>query len=413
MEILRSNPVIRVIRSDDEYKAALAEIERLIDRNPPARTPDAEKLEVLTLVVQDYEQQRIESRAHDPIEAIKFRMEQQNLTPRDLVPFIGSRSKVSEVLSRKRPLTLSMIRALHRGFGIPASALLQQQALFDFQEAPIEWDRFPLREMIARGWIKEKVRDLRGQSEQLLRNFLAPIGSVSEALAMYKQTRYVRSARQMDEYALTAWTARIIIRALEAPTSTNYRPGVVDMRFMQELARLSTFDTGPRLAQEYLARHGICLIIESHLPRTHLDGAAILIEGARPVIGLTLRHDRIDNFWFVLMHELAHIARHLSKQTSSFYDDLDVGDQGDQREKEADQLAGEALIPEIAWRNSPARNLRTPDAVQHLATQLRIHPAIVAGRIRHHHKSFRVLNQFVGHGQVRRLFPEVYWPSGN
>jgi HTH-type transcriptional regulator/antitoxin HigA len=413
MEILRSDSVIQVIRSDDEYKAALAEIERLIDRNPPARTPDADKLEILTLVVQNYEQQRIESRAHDPIEAIKFRMEQQDLTPRDLVPFIGSRSKVSEVLSRKRPLTLSMIRALHRGLGIPASALLQQQSLFEFQEAPIEWDRFPVREMIARGWIKEKVQDLRSQSEQLLRNFLAPLGSVTEALAMYKQTRYVRSARQMDEYALTAWTARVIIRALEASPSIEYRPGSVDLHFMRELARLSTFDTGPRLAQEYLSRFGIALIVESHLPRTHLDGAAIQIEGNRPVIGLTLRHDRVDNFWFVLMHELAHISRHLGKDVISFYDDLDVGDQGDEREKEADHLAGEALIPEAEWKKSPARRLRTPEATEHLARQLRIHPAIVAGRIRHHYKSFRVLNQLVGHWQVRRHFPAVVWPSSS
>lgn len=409
MEILRSDSVIRVIRSDDEYKAALAEVERLIDRNPPARTPDADRLEILTVVVQNYEQQRIESRAHDPIEAIKFRMEQQNLAPRDLVPFIGSRSKVSEVLSRKRPLTLSMIRALHSGLGIPAKALLQQQSLFDLEEATIEWDRFPLREMIARGWIKEKVRDLRGQSEQLVRNFLAPLGSVNEALALYKQTRYVRSARQMDDYALTAWSVRIVGRALEAPLSAKYKPGTVDLRFMRELARLSPFETGPRLAQEYLARYGISLIVESHLPKTHLDGAAILLEGERPVIGLTLRHDRVDNFWFVLMHELVHTSRHLSKDLSSFYDDLDVGDQGDEREKEADRLAGEALIPEAEWKKSPARRLRTPEAAQHLANQLKIHPAIVAGRIRHHFRSFRVLNQLVGHGRVRQLFPEVSW----
>lgn len=403
--------MIRVIRSEDEYRAGLAEVERLIDRNPPAGTPEADKLEILTLVIQNYEQQRVGARAHDPIEAIKFRMEQQNLTPRDLVPLIGSRSKVSEVLSRKRPLTLSMIRALHSGLGIPAKALLEQQSLFDFEKPTVEWDRFPLREMVARGWIKERVQDLHGQSEQLLRNFLAPLGSVREALAMYKQTRYVRSARQMDEYALTAWTARIMIRALEVLPSAEYKRGTVNLRFMQELARLSSFEAGPRLAQEYLARYGICLIVESHLPRTHLDGAAILIEGDRPVIGLTLRHDRIDNFWFVLMHEFAHVSRHLGKETSSFYDDLDVGDQGDDREKEADHLAGEALIPEAEWKKSPARRLRTPEAAQHLASQLRIHPAIVAGRMRHHYRSFRVLNQLVGHGEVRRLFPEVSWPS--
>ena len=133
----------------------------------------------------------------------------------------------------------------------------------------------------------------------------------------------------------------------------------------------------------------------------------------RPVIGLSLRHDRIDNFWFCLMHELAHLSLHLEKPTGDepirFYDDLDVDDQGDPREEEADKLAGEALIPEEEWKNSPASNLRTPQAAQHLARKLRIHPAIVAGRIRHAYKSYRRLNNLVGSGQVRRLFPEATW----
>jgi HTH-type transcriptional regulator / antitoxin HigA len=143
-----------------------------------------------------------------------------------------------------------------------------------------------------------------------------------------------------------------------------------------------------------------------------LDGAAVLKHEGRPVIGLTLRHDRIDNFWFCLMHELGHVALHLDEKSSQFYDDLDVEAKSDSREREADEMAGEALIPEREWRKSPASRLRSPEAVQYLANKLRIHPAIVAGRIRHQFKSFRVLNQFVGHGQVRRLFPEINWETG-
>jgi HTH-type transcriptional regulator/antitoxin HigA len=142
---------------------------------------------------------------------------------------------------------------------------------------------------------------------------------------------------------------------------------------------------------------------------TYLDGAAVLIHNARPVIGLTLRHDRIDNFWFCLMHELAHVALHLDQKFSQFYDDLDVEAESNSPEREADQMAGEALIPEGEWRRSPASRIRSPEAVLDLARRLRVHPAIVAGRIRHQFKSFRVLSQFVGHGQVRRLFPELRW----
>ena len=80
---------------------------------------------------------------------------------------------------------------------------------------------------------------------------------------------------------------------------------------MREVAQLSVYEDGPRRAQERLAAHGIALVIERHLPRTHLDGAALCLLDGRPVIGLTLRYDRIDNFWFSLMHELAHVSLHL------------------------------------------------------------------------------------------------------
>ena len=97
-------------------------------------------------------------------------------------------------------------------------------------------------------------------------------------------------------------------------------------------------------AREFLAGHGIALRVERHLPKTHLDGAALRLPGKPPVIGLTLRHDRIDNFWFCLLHELAHLGRHLDGRAEGFVDDLDLpGD--DAREAEADEWAQEALIP--------------------------------------------------------------------
>ncbi len=403
--------MITAINSEVDYKAALAEIEHLIDRNARAGTPEGDRLNLLTLLVQDYEQKRIESEAPDPIEAIKFRMEQMSLMPRDLVPLIGSRSKVSEVLSRKRPLTLSMVRALHKGLGIPAKALLQEQLLFDLGEERIEWHRFPIPEMVARGWIKEKVTDARRQASEIMHRFLAPLGKDWAPVALYKQTHYIRSARQMDTYALAAWKARVCLRALEAPPPVKFEPSTLTLEFMHELAHLSTLNDGPRHAKEYLAKMGVSLVVEAHLPETYIDGAAIMVAPGNPVIGVTIRHDRIDNFWFVLMHELAHISRHLSTDITTFYDDLDVEDSTNSAEQEADYLAGEALIPEAEWKQSPASNLRTADAVHHLANRLRIHPAIVAGRIRHNYRSYRVLNRLVGQGQVRQLFSETLWSS--
>ena len=89
-----------------------------------------------------------------------------------------------------------------------------------------------------------------------------------------------------------------------------YVPGTADLSFMREVARLSILDEGPRLAGEFLQKYGIRLVIEPHLPGTFLDGAAMHALDGGPIIALTLRYDRIDNFWFSLMHELAHVARH-------------------------------------------------------------------------------------------------------
>lgn len=401
--------MIKVIKDEAGYQSALAEINALMDLDPDVGTSEADRLELLTLLVEDYESRTFPTRIPDPIEAIRFRMEQQNLMQRDLVPFIGSRSRVSEVLSGKRPLTLSMIRALHHGLGIPAKVLLQEHDPSELEEIGIEWNRFPVKEMIARGWIKESSSNLRDKTEDLLRRFFSPLGSPAEIAAMYKQTESVRSVRTMDKYALAAWTARIMIRALEDPPPVEYRPEIVTLEFMREVARLSWSDSGPRLAQEFLRKNGIPLIIEPHLPHTHLDGAAIMVWRDRPVVGLSLRHDRVDNFWFCLMHELAHVSLHYGQGFTHFYDDLDVKSSDDPREREADQFASEALIPEEVWAKSPAKSLRSPEAAQHLANRLRIHPAIVAGRMRRAYNSYNLLNQLVGHGQVRQCFKEINW----
>lgn len=124
-----------------------------------------------------------------------------------------------------------------------------------------------------------------------------------------------------------------------------------------------------------------------------------------PIVALTVRHDRLDSFWFCLMHELIHLARHLTNG-AGFYDDLDADQPSDVLEQEADALAGEVLIPEEAWRTSPASRLRSAEAAVHLARRLRINPAIVAGRIRAASRQYRVLAHAVGAGEVRKCFPE-------
>jgi HTH-type transcriptional regulator/antitoxin HigA len=114
----------KVLKIDREYKAALAHVEQLMDQ----AAPDEDELELWSLLVENYEEEHFPIDPPDPIEAIRFRMDQEGLTRADLIPYLQSKSKVSEVLSGKRPLSLSMIRALHSGLKIPAEVLVQEAA---------------------------------------------------------------------------------------------------------------------------------------------------------------------------------------------------------------------------------------------------------------------------------------------
>ncbi|MBI5583338.1 MAG: transcriptional regulator [Deltaproteobacteria bacterium] len=114
---------VRPIKTEADYEAMLREVERLFDAKPG--TDESDRLEVLTTLIEAYEERHHSIPLPDPVEAILYHMESRGLTRRDLEPFIGSRARVSEILNRKRPLTMEMIRNLHNGLGISAEVLIQ------------------------------------------------------------------------------------------------------------------------------------------------------------------------------------------------------------------------------------------------------------------------------------------------
>lgn len=114
----------KIIHTEEEYEAALAYVETLMDAETGSTRE--EELEIWTLLIENYEEVHHPIPPPDPVEAIRFRMEQLGLKPSDLTPYIKSKSKISEILNRKRPLSLSMIRSLHQGLGIPAEILVRE-----------------------------------------------------------------------------------------------------------------------------------------------------------------------------------------------------------------------------------------------------------------------------------------------
>lgn len=116
---------LKIIKTPEDREAALERLMALMDADPEQGSREADELEVLAMLIDQYEQHRFPIDLPDPVSAIRFRMEQQGLKNKDLVPFIGSASKVSKVLNGVRPLSLNMIRRLNHGLGIPADILLQ------------------------------------------------------------------------------------------------------------------------------------------------------------------------------------------------------------------------------------------------------------------------------------------------
>src|SRR3990172_6177876 len=114
---------IRPIKTEVDYQVALKKIEKLLDAAPD--TPEGDQLEVLATLVEAYEEQQFAIPAPDPVEAVNYFMESRGLTRKDLEPFIGNRARVSEILNRRRPLTLRMIQRLHLELGMPAEMLLR------------------------------------------------------------------------------------------------------------------------------------------------------------------------------------------------------------------------------------------------------------------------------------------------
>lgn len=398
----------KVIRTEEQYLTYLREVQELMARQPSAGSVDGDRLELLTVLIEAYENSKFPIEAPDPVDAILFRMQEKGLKQADLVPYFGTRSRVSEVLGRKRPLTVQMIRALSIGLGISAETLVGLSVPENHAtsgKADVDWSKFPFKEMARRGWLSDLPAKAKTGVEELVKGFIEDAG-LQFGAAAFRRSIGGEAASPTTRYALYAWLARVIqqARAMK-PRLGTFEPERLTAGFLRELAQLSWSERGPLLAVEFLERHGIAVVIEPHLKGTQLDGAALRDADGTPIVGLTLRYDRLDNFWFTLVHEVAHVWKHVGDD-EAFLDDLDASSE-DRREAEANRLAREAFIPRVVWRRSEAYLSPSRETIEKLARELRIHPAIVAGRLRKESSNYTAFSDLVGQQQVRSFFPSL------
>lgn len=393
----------KVIRTEEQHQEYLLELQNLIALNPQQGSVAVERLELLSVLIEAYENQKFPVEVPDPISAILFRMQEQGLRQADLIPYFGTRSRVSEVLSRKRPLTVNMIRALSSGLGISTETLVGvgSAEVLQSNKDEVDWSRFPIKEMVARGWLQKFTNKTVESTEELVRSFITNVGMQFSG-ASFRRTLGGDAYSPATQYALHAWLARVIQKARERKSSLgSFDRDVFSPTFLRELAQLSWSEHGPVLAVEFLEKHGIAVVVEPHLKGTLLDGAALQDDGM-PIIGLTIRFDRLDNFWFTLLHEVSHLWKHVINE-ETFLDNLDASSE-DRRELEANRIAKEALIPRVAWKRSDAYLNPTNQAIDRLSRELKIHPAIIAGRLRKERENYLIFNDLIGHGQVRKHF---------
>ena len=245
------------------------------------------------------------------------------------------------------------------------------------------------------GWFSENA------DEQELRSFIAENRISFGSPSLLRTGLNVRD--HTEDILLHAWRARISMRARTIIEKCKPRFSPQNILWLIDIVKLSVFDNGPLRARSLLLEHGIILVVEPQIQGLAIDGAAFL-EGGIPVIGMTIRKDTIDNFWFTLLHETAHAILHYRTGLAvGFFDQLDAASI-DEQESEADAFASNLLIPEELWRRSSARIARSPSVIENFAAELGINPAIVFGRIRRERNDYSIFAQKIGSKSVRKQF---------
>jgi HTH-type transcriptional regulator/antitoxin HigA len=334
----------------------------------------------------------------------------QNLSQRALAERLGMKEQQIQRYEQDRYLTANLNRVAE-----VADALhLDLVAFFDSRtdtildkiapnlRAGFDVSRLPVKEMRKRGWL---------DGMQLPEKLTGPLSDLDLAAAFVSQAvdshalhrQHVRAGSKQDEYALLAWKAQLLSKAGKVASTLVQVQPFNGQAVIGRLIDLSTREDGPLEAIKILQEHGVILVLERHLPATHLDGAAMLLDGKIPVIGLTLRHDRLDNFWFTLLHELGHIFLHRDQGLKDGFFDEEGAPALNELENEADHFAESAFMPNEIWKKSFVRFTRDRNQVVQFAKGHGISSAVVAGRIRRERNDYTLFNDLMGAGSLKKL----------
>lgn len=203
--------------------------------------------------------------------------------------------------------------------------------------------------------------------------------------------------------AAVVWLSRVRVLS-EWFVASNAVPqfdGLSDQT-LQQLRSLASDPGGIAQVASVLHAQGVLLIYERSLPGLKADGAVFLLPSGIPVVGMSLRHARLDNYWFTLMHELGHIRLHFDQLESAIVDDLDE-ERPTVTERQADRFASDELIPRADWRSCPAKYTLKEDDIYAFAKKMAIAPQIVAGRLRRELRRHELFSDLVNAVNTREI----------
>ncbi len=357
--------------------------------------------------------QPIANLTEDPGSALILARIQRGLTQAELARELGLKEQQVQryEAERYRSISLARFQKIARAVGFKLRVEAGNSLSRESQSSPRP-TATQLRKVVSHArnhrWpvLKRVAGEDRDSAEASLLRF------VSEFRASASPSLLRTGLEEVDlghDFLLQSWYGRVVEKSRDVITSrVQFDP--LNVGWLSELVRLSAHFEGPKLAKDLLDNHGIVLVVEPQIPGLRLDGAAFLTDGT-PVIAMTLRYDRLDHFWFTLLHELSHVHLHyFSGLSDGFFDDFEL-DNGKNYETEANEFAEALLIPPERWRVSPARIANSEDSIERFAHQLGIHPAIVFGRIRKERNDFTRFSGRLGGGEVRRWFLEDYKES--
>ena len=331
-----------------------------------------------------------------PGKILRQKLEEKGWTQEELAAITGrNRQTISGIVSGRTGVTSEMALALGAAFGNDPAEWLRWTAEYDLATSesdiePVErrariYQLAPIRDMQKRGWLREPGGDLDKLEREVVAFFGCPIG---------ESLRFPVAARRTIELgsltiAERAWCFRARQLAALLPTSGAFFPerlSSVEARLRQ----LAAFPKEARKLSRVLTDSGIRFVIVEPLPGAKIDGAAFWLDDTKPVIAVSLRYDRIDAFWFTVLHEFAHIKH--GDQLSVDADLLREGDNGisvvlaeDEAEQRANEDAANTLVPK-AELDSFIRRLApyySAERIVQFAHKVRIHPGIIVGQLQH------------------------------